>query len=188
MGIYEIKTKDRTANWNLEGATYTQTYDVVVDVDDDHFTVLSEFASYEAVFYPGAYYHGTYLFDFAAKQLNTDAQSYDGHNQTALWEVQITYKTLKPEEQEKAEQIEPLDRSPIISFQTREVEKIVEKDNAGNAICNSAGDPYNPALTKRAGAFVVIVKKNYNYPLPFDPSLYIFKTNSGSFLGYSSAS
>lgn len=184
MGIYSLQQRsEQTASWTKDGAKYTASYDVLCDMSDDHFTVLSNFVTVGTGVQPGSYYYGTYLDTINARMVHTEAAN-EYHGPLALWTIEVEYNTQTAEEREKAQQTEPISRTPVISYQSREVEKILEQNTSGTAILNSRGDEFNPAYTTRTGAGIISIKKNFAYPLPFNVDVYNWHTNAGTFLGY----
>ena len=65
-----------------------------------------------------------------------------------VYEVTVTYKTLDPDRTQACE-LNPLACPLEISWSTTTSEEIVDVETDGTtAIVNSAGDPYNPAVTR----------------------------------------
>lgn len=73
------------------------------------------------------------------------------------WTVTVNYGAW-PRFGEVSE--DPLDQPPEIDVSFREFESPVERDVDGNAILNSAADPYNPTLSRDDSRLVVTVVRN----------------------------
>lgn len=71
-----------------------------------------------------------------------------------LWEVSVGYSN----ESEKAE--DPTDDAAEIDWDTEQFQKPAVKDRDGNAILNSAGDPFDPPAEMDDSRRVVTIKKN----------------------------
>lgn len=76
-------------------------------------------------------------------------------------EVTCSYSSLTTD---TVTEEDPLKRDPKITWGTFETSVVAEKDNAGGAIENSAGDPYqNPLMVDNAHLEVTIVRNEASY-------------------------
>lgn len=169
MAIISCNTLPRrTGSWELNNATYSETWTIEAEAGDDPYTILNYVWGFITLFY-----HGTVLQSLTCDQI-------DRFN----WTVTGTWKNLTPEEKEKSTQPDPLSRPVSVSYSTREYERLAELDRDGEPVNNSATDQFNPAPVTRSGKAVLIAKKNFG---SFDPSIadsLVFHLNSGSLFGY----
>jgi len=73
-----------------------------------------------------------------------------------IFEVTYTYEKID------ACEIDPTTCDPVISWSTVQVEEIVDEDTAGDAIVNSAGDPYDPPVFREAAHIQLEYQRNYS--------------------------
>ncbi len=71
-----------------------------------------------------------------------------------FWTVTATFSTKRELD------TNPLNDPPEIEWETQTFQKVIEKDIDGNAILNSAGNPYNPPPTGEFSSPVAIVRAN----------------------------
>jgi len=159
----------RTGSWNLNKWKFSEHYDVESDDGSEDPWQVVQFVGIGLI----TTFHGTTLHSIDANQISSK-----------MWTVDCVWETLTSGDVEKSNGTAPVSRDSVFSYSTREVERIAEKDKDGNAIVNAAGDEFNPAPVKRAGAGVIICKKNFN---SFDATAvdtYLFKRNSGTLFGF----
>ncbi|MBI1347248.1 hypothetical protein GC163_13285 [bacterium] len=120
----------------------------------------------------GTLYDFTLLTDISINRISNTAST-----------VECSYKTLPPQEKDKAEEPDPYSRATVLSYATRETEEVIEKDIDGDPVVNSAGDPFQPGIVRRQGHGVITAVKNMENPL--NAAGYLFKRNDSTLFGYS---
>ena len=112
----------------------------------------------------------------------------DQSDDEASYELMVTasyddeYSGSEAEDEE--ENNDPLDRPVQVSLSFNEHDEIVVRDIDGNKIQNSAKDPFDPPLTRKAGSLRFSMTKNYaSLNLPFLQS-YKNAINSDTWNGF----
>lgn len=110
--------------------------------------------------------------DAAAYVTNRSARRPD--NSRLIWEVTVSY-AFQVEEPE-----DPLNMAAVIRWSSGLYERAVYKDRNGDAICNSAGDFFDPPSMAEFPVFTVNVQKNLT-AVPTAILSYIGAVNSAEF-------
>jgi hypothetical protein len=77
------------------------------------------------------------------------------------WDVEAEYSIeIDKDEKEKQQYPNPLTRPPVISWDSQQYEKPVAKDINGDAVMNSANDPYDPPLMQDDARWVISIATN----------------------------
>jgi hypothetical protein len=99
-----------------------------------------------------------------------------------LWRVTVSYSTEVTEQAQQAE--DPLQEPKDISWDTESYQKAVEQDRAGNAICNSALDPFDPPPTIDDSRLTLTIERNEAIDNPTRMKDYQDAVNSDTFYGF----
>jgi hypothetical protein len=78
------------------------------------------------------------------------------------WAVTIEYGPWPPRE------ANPLNEDPVLQWDRVQFEEIVDVDVSGVAVQNSAGDAYDPPVTRDQSRPMLIVTRNEEWPFPED--------------------
>lgn len=167
-----------SGQWQLDQRIreYVRTFKVESNnPQDDPKTILS-YGGIPALAVPYATATGS---DSGAVVVSRDAKR-DGNLTT--WVVSINYSSKTPDPAKQDDN--PLVRPPIWSFGFRDEEQVLTSDLFGNAIINSAGQPFSEPLTVTVGLPTIKIEVNkasinYQYAL----SLYK-KVNAGWWNGF----
>lgn len=94
------------------------------------------------------------------------------------WEIAVQYGPRQPRE------ANPLDEPPEIQWDREKYEEIVDVDIDGDAVQNSAGDEYNPPVTRDQTRPLLVITRNEPWPFPEDlADEYRDTVNDASFYG-----
>lgn len=125
-----------------------KTYQVITDsAFTDEFTVLSATGlPLAGSRHPSQL--GVYAMGFEAQP--------DGSEDGMGWVITVSYGIFDPDKTQE----NPLDERPRLSWDRAQFERVVEKDTGGNAILNSAGDPFDPPVTLDDSRPVLTITRN----------------------------
>jgi hypothetical protein len=107
---------------------------------------------------------------------NAQCTSPDGRT----WTVTVDYAPFDPNSQQDEN---PLDEPPQMDWDAADFEEVVEQDVDGNPVINSAGDPFDPPLTRDNSYPILVITRN---EATFSPGLaysYRNKVNAATFFG-----
>ncbi|MBI1347115.1 hypothetical protein GC163_12595 [bacterium] len=161
---------EESGKWGKDSREYTETYTAIHESGDNPSALFRDLRS-NFNLYIGLPYDLTYLTDISINRISNTASV-----------VECSYKTLTPQEKEKATEPDPYSRATILSYATRETEEIFEKDQDDEPVVNSAGDPFQPGVVRRKGQGVITAVKNMENPI--NASAYLFKRNADTLFGY----
>jgi len=99
------------------------------------------------------------------------------------WVITAKYSSvpLSQQQQQQQQTISPIDWPAKISWKTNKYQKAITKDINGNAIVNSAGDPFDPPKEIPRSRWVVTITKNV-LQVPAAVLLYADGVNSTQFI------
>jgi hypothetical protein len=163
----------REAEWrDDQNRSYRQTLRVITDsAADDQYTVV---AAVSAV-YP---LYSAHASDSLAL-LKTIRPRATEHPRR--WEVELEWNTDTEQEIE----LSPLNRPPTTRYSTEVVSRAVDEDLAGNAVRNSAGEPFEPPAELEVPRLVIQVQHNKeSVDAPDIVANYLRRTNSVSWRGF----
>jgi len=163
--------------------TYTRQFQLVVAQPDANPAEIQAYNRLPALYAP---YSCGGIVDVLAlckrkrpKQLKIDPRA---------WEITCEWSTLdiNPDQNQNNDQpIEnPLDRPPVVGWDTEIYQRPLEKDIDDNPIANTAGQPFDPAIEVDDARLVMTVQRN---ELTFDKrtmAKYLNKLNADPFVGF----
>lgn len=158
-----IDTKERT---------YVRTFLVTMDSDDDRALTARTASGIPQL---GHSYQAGTEFDAFAFVNSVKANRVDKR----VWQVVVTYSSVAPEENQQ----DPLTADPKYSWGSAQFSRPIDFD-INDALLNSAGDPFDPAIEKEDSRDVLRVTRNEATYSPSIASTYKNKVNSGTFYGY----
>lgn len=113
---------------------------------------------------PGTFYVAGNEFDLGCFIKSVEA--HEVGETGMLWEVSVTADSEMPDP--PRDQENPLDRPPEVSWSFAQFQRVAEKDMAGNAILNSAGQPFDPPIQVDDSRPVCDIERNED---TFDPNI-----------------
>ena len=165
----------RTASVPLSGAReYTRAWNVWTD---NQYTGAAEVVFSGSIpNYLVPYYTDTFADNYALVVKKTAKQGQSRRH----WIVDVNYSTdLSKIERTDA----PLEETPEIGWSFASTQVVVEKDRNGAAIVNSAGQPFNPPLTRERYALVLNYSSNVANYDPIVALDYMDTVNNAPFYG-----
>lgn len=155
---------------------YTRVFQVIVDsVADDALTVRLASGVPRV---RDVYAVGTSI-DFGAQVESVDATEKDG---PFVWQVTVEYSSQQSEPGQ--EQENPLDRPAKFNWGRAGDNKVLDKDLDGTACASSSGEPFDPAITRKASSITLVIERNRSTYDPLQSLAYQDAINSDYFLGF----
>lgn len=100
------------------------------------------------------------------------------------WIATVTYSseslTGGTQDDDKVKELNPIDRRAKIRWNSAQYTKVFDKDTSGNAVVNSAGDPFDPPVEIESSRWQVTIQKNVS-AVPTYVLTYQDAINSDSF-------
>jgi hypothetical protein len=174
------------AEFTADDAQFTERYKVLVDSIEDDALVIKAHASCPAIGDSYAYGSSTDTSSRATSiRITPLGGQYDGPSGNSgewAWDVEVTYSR-------KGETVEnPLDRPAKVYYDMDQYDVPLERDLDGNAVLNSAEQPFDPPVLKEDNRLIIRIEKNL---ATFDSTvaeLFENAVNSATFLGFATNS
>lgn len=101
------------------------------------------------------------------------------HSDGKFWDVTISYATLDPQLCNE----NPLENVPVVTTEFIQWDEPIDKDIDGKPILNSAGDPFDPGLTRERNRQIIRISRNEQ---EFDVGLLALQdtVNRDTFIGF----
>jgi hypothetical protein len=159
MTINEMMEEgSREAHWNVDaGRTYQRKFRIITSTQNDGpNVVLGQF---------GTNYGDTYQPFYAANeadlfacvnQIDCEPTGNDGIE----WIVTLSYGWYNPLQAGGGKEQNPLDMPIEVSWALRDHETVLDTDQNGDAVLNTAGDPYDPPIVIDDPRLVMTVVRN----------------------------
>lgn len=180
------------ATWTLQDSKLQHNYTrTLIAVTDDKMTLSHQILNATGVAGGGTWPHftqipslGTVYFDGVSGEQDTFAIcssiAVSRIGQSLAWKVVMSYETWNP----AFNNVDPTANQPRVSWSYARYEKIADQDIYGNAIVNTAFDPFDPPVVKDANRPVLKVTRteaNFDHQWAGDLESAL---NTDTFAGY----
>ena len=174
MAVSQVtELNQRTATHDKDKTEYVRTYAVITNSNSDDQTTVLASGSIPALFALHPNDSGAYVRTRTATEVEKLTTG------GSAWTVAISYSDSTEDDEEN-----PLDEPTIYNWGQVKRDIVAERDQANNAVVNSAGDPFhNPPAIRQKSLVQLQVTKNFS---SFDGSLainYVDRVNSAAFSG-----